>query len=141
MEDKKIELTQEEQMAIEPILEELSEQARFNISLERLLDKLRIFIKEVENGYDFSIYDYLNDLTIRDHVEKILRTAPSTLLEKLSREIQIVDQRFKDATVKLEKPLRKDNKEVSWWWYRIPRNPGEELRDDLKSEGIYWSWE
>lgn len=66
MTSETFELSQEEETLLEPIVTALSDRARFRITLAYLLDRWVWFVEVVEQGYDDSIYEYTNDLSVRD---------------------------------------------------------------------------
>lgn len=133
---KKMELSQSETLAVEAILAHLSERAKQPLSLEQLLYRWSHFVLQVERGYDYSIYDYINDLSVRDLLEEILVQVPSSLREKLAQQIRTWDERFYKATQETEKPLVHADG-LSSWWFRVPKLPGDELRSDLIAKGYY----
>ena len=132
-----IQLSSEETLALTTILTPLSERANYSLTLEGLLDRWRHFVIQVEQGYKYSIYEYTNDLSVRDLLEKILSKAPQTLREKLIQEIRIWDNRFQEATQEMNRPVvPRTDPDLPSWWFRIPRNLKEELAEDLRAEGI-----
>ena len=48
-------------------------------SLDALLREWRAFVTQVERGYDDSIYEYTNDLSVRDRLERLLAGAGPSL--------------------------------------------------------------
>jgi ribosomal protein L16 Arg81 hydroxylase len=106
-------------------------------SLQGLLDGWRHFVIQVEQEYEYSIYEYTNDLSIRDLLKEILSKAPQTLREKLIQEIRMWDNRFQEATQEISRPVvpRADH-DLPSWWFRIPRNLKGELAEDLRAEGV-----
>jgi hypothetical protein len=48
-----------------------------------------------------------------------------------------VDDRFREATVEISRPLLSGiGPEAADWWFRIPKSPSAELEEDLRSEGL-----
>jgi hypothetical protein len=68
-----LELTPDESRALSEILADLSQRAKYEVSLDRLLSNWVRFVDEVEQGYQDSIYEYTNDLSNRDTLEEISR--------------------------------------------------------------------
>ncbi len=130
----KISITQEEWQVIEPILHDMSLRAKYIISLDSLLENWSNIVGSVESGYQYTIYDYTNDLSTRDLIACICNKSPRTLQKKLEFIIEPLDQRFKNVTHSLSKPLRQIDSKNNWWWFLIPINPGDELRKDLELE-------
>lgn len=130
----RFELSQEEEKLLEPIMTVLSKRAGFNITLARLLKKWEWFVEVVEQGYDDSIYEYTNDLSVRDLLESVSVACPPPLRDRLTDTLDAWDDRFRKATVALQKPLmqREGNEQPGWWWVRVPVRLGAELEKDLK---------
>jgi hypothetical protein len=131
-------LTLEEQHSINIILEQLSRRARQSIRLDDLLNKWGDFVSKVEQGYDDSIYEYTNDLSIRDLIEEIMGQLPQTIKAKLLPLISKADERYFSSTRQVERPLGGNwqKEQTPSWWLRIPINLKEELKRDLRSEGL-----
>jgi len=134
---KKLDLCSDEIRMLEAILSLLSERTQHSLSLDNLIEKWRRFVIETEQGYEDSIYEYTNDLSIRDILEEVLLYAPQSLRGKLAKEIEIWDIRFQKATVEAEKPLvSRLSCNLPWWWFRIPKKLAGELEADLREMGI-----
>jgi hypothetical protein len=88
-----------------------------------LLRDWSALVTAVERGYDDSIYEYTNDLSVRDRLAGI--EGP---------ELAELDRRFEAATEPAARPL--GERAVGWgWWRRVPRRRTGELADDLASLG------
>jgi hypothetical protein len=122
---------------LQSALRQLSESAGYRISLDNLLDQWNRFVGEVEEGYRDSIYEYANDLSVRNLLHEIETDAPGNLQVSLSAYLAPLDRRFFDATRAVGKPMpglaQKSN---APWSERIPKNPTGELLDDLHSHGL-----
>jgi len=123
---------------IDRILDNLSSMAMHGKkwSLEGLTADWRQFVSEVESGYQLTIYDYTNDLAIRDLLENLLKELPSSIGKKIESYLLPVDQLFRSTTTKINKPLLDDGTDQNWWWYQIPIDPLGDLRTDLLAEGL-----
>jgi hypothetical protein len=97
-------------------------------SFDATLHRWSHFVTQVERGYDDSIYEYTNDLSVRDRLEQLTQGA------ELERRVAEVDRRFETATEERARPLGVF-KEASapWWWRRVPRRLVGELAEDLES--------
>jgi hypothetical protein len=128
-----IELTREESKSLVPILERLSTRASRVVGVEQLLRQWETFVKEVENGYVLTGYDYVNDLATRDFLDELTSTALPSVREKLMRSgLDASDARFRAASRELTKPLRIGTPErPRWWWFRVPNDVSGELAKDL----------
>ncbi|MFG1912406.1 hypothetical protein [Kribbella sp. NPDC048928] len=95
-----------------------------------LVDQWRSFVQWCEEGYGQDIYEYENDLSVRETVERVLRS------ERLQRFDQMVwvreqvaeaDERFRrllsDEKVRSQGP---------WWKVRLPRIAGAVLAADVR---------
>jgi hypothetical protein len=126
-------LTPEEYSVLEPILEKMSQESRQKMTLNKLFEDWSKFVTSVEKGYDDSIYEYTNDLSIRNIIQRVLDACPENAYTKLLRELEPLDNRLRSATREIDKPLLPDQ---NWWWHRIPLELTNDLREDLISEGF-----
>ena len=67
-------------------------------SLGALLRDWSNLVTEVERGYDDSIYEYTNDLSVRDRLADVAAAAGPGLRAKLDRALAEDDRRFAAAT-------------------------------------------
>jgi hypothetical protein len=98
-------------------------------SLGALLQRWSSFVTAVERGYDDSIYEYTNDLSVRDLLERLVTSAGPGLRAKLERALGEDDRRFTAATEETTRSLGGS----TWWWQRVPSRRVGELADDLSS--------
>jgi hypothetical protein len=122
-----INLTPEDNAYLDPILNALAQRAGRPeaFTLDFLVDYWWDFVSEVERGYQGAIDAYVNDLIVRDILEKeIIDPAPARLKLKVALVLVNPDTRFRDATQEFERPIRPlpDGKQRAWWWYRAPKN-------------------
>jgi len=132
-------LTMQEEQTINLILEGFSGRAKRPLTLEQLIAEWEQFVSTLKKCYPFSIYDYQNDLSIRDLLQEILEQSPSSIREKIIRTVSPLDEQFKQLTYKINSPLLDGINPRYWWWYRFPKNAGNELRDTVESleKGIF----
>ena len=105
-------------------------------TLGALLRRWGDLVTQVERGYDDSIYEYTNDLSVRDRLERVVQGAGPGLRAKLEGALAGDDGRFEAATEDSARPLGAPGAaEPPWWWRRVPRRRGGELADDLTSLG------
>jgi hypothetical protein len=129
--------SEKHQTKIDEILAELSISAKQTLTLDGLIDKWELFVKAVEQVYSDSIYEYINDLSIREILQKIIDNATPKIVNQINIEIGIWDERFKTVTFMVDQPIIDEKKEKrNWWWYRIPIKLGDELKRDLETRGI-----
>lgn len=132
-------LSPEEDAALSSILEEISRRAHHGrvFSLDELVDSWARFGGEVEQGYKFSIYDYRNDLSVRDLLAEIVARVPGVLGENIKEAIAGLDNKFVSVTQPIQVSIGPGvEKSPGAWWFRVPQKLSEELRGDLSSEGI-----
>lgn len=106
-------------------------------TVRRSLRRWAAFVRQVETGYDDTIYDYTNDLSVRDLLEEQLAPLSPADGEALRAELHPWDQRFEAATRPSIRPVAPGVKDRERpWWFRIPLKLSEELASDLRSEGV-----
>ena len=89
-------------------------------------------VTQVERGYDDSIYEYTNDLSVRDRLERVVTGASPGLRAQLEGALAADDGRFEAATEEAARPLAATY--TTWWWRRVPRRRVGELADDLRAQ-------
>jgi hypothetical protein len=104
-------------------------------SLGAMLGGWRSFVSQVERGYDDSIYEYTNDLSVRDRLERVVAGAGPGLRAKLAAALEDVDARFTAATHEAARPLGEFPGHSPPWWRRVPQRRAGELAEDLESLG------
>jgi hypothetical protein len=130
---QKLNLSREEELVLEPTLASMSRRAGHQLTLPLLLERWENFVFKVEEGYNDSIYEYTNDLSVRDLLQVVVDNCPLTLRNKLIGILQARDERFQKATVKSDHSVLPDKvKSQAWWWFRVPVKPGSELKNDLQ---------
>jgi hypothetical protein len=135
--DRFLAISAGEASEVAPVVAAFSQGAKFPITLNYLYQRWTDFVIEVERGYGASIYDYTNDLSVRDLLAEILRQVGASTREKLAAQLQPWDSRFDEATTAKIRPLLASKTATSApWWGRIPRNPTGELAEDLRAEGL-----
>jgi hypothetical protein len=127
----RLDLSQEERTELARLLAELGEQ-----SLGSMFRRWSDFVVAAERGYDDSIYEYTNDLSVRDRLEDVVRGAGPGLRAKLDGRLAETDRRFEAATEESARPLGEfGDTRPPWWWRRVPRRRVGELAEDLESLG------
>ena len=101
-------------------------------SLGSLLQEWRRFVSTVERGYEDSIYEYTNDLSVRDRLERVVAGASPGLRAQLEGVLATEDGRFEAATEEAARPLAVTY--TTWWWRRVPRRRIGELAEDLRAQ-------
>lgn len=124
---------------IERFLTQLENRAGFRRSLEDLIQEWSDIVSEVEAGYkDLYIEDYENDLCKRDILQELIESLSPSGANALEKLLEPIDDRFIQATMPVKRPLLPPISEepLGFWWYRVPKNPGEDLLHDLKQGGF-----
>ena len=80
----RLDLTPEEREQLGRVLAELATRTGREDSLGAMLGRWRDFVTTVERGYDDSIYEYTNDLSVRDHLEAVAAGAGPALRAKVA---------------------------------------------------------
>lgn len=130
----RVELNPEERSELESLLRQTAAESTQR-SLNELLGHWSDFVRAVERGYDDSVYEYTNDLSVRDRLEKLVAAASPTLRQKLESVIAPVDERFAVATEPAARSLSETVGNVASWWRRVPKLRVGELADDLEAMG------
>ena len=105
------------------------------VSPASLLRDWSLFVEDCETGYSDNIYEYYNDIRVREWIELIL-SAPELQqfpeLKEFASNLLPIDRRFQ-ALLLPDVSLPK-----SFWWEKgVLRYAGQELKDDLmNSYGI-----
>jgi hypothetical protein len=132
----RLDLSPDEQQELSRLLAELAERSGREDSLDAMLRRWSDFVTQVERGYDDSIYEYTNDLSVRDRLERIVQGAGPRLRAELEGALAEDDRRFEAATEESARPLGEFGEaSPPWWWRRVPRRPAGELAEDLESLG------
>ena len=130
----RLDLNPDERDELARLLAELAERSGREDSLGAMLGRWSHFVTQVERGYDDSIYEYTNDLSVRDRLERVIAGAGPDLRAKLEGAVAADDRGFEAATEESARPLGEfGDAGAPWWWRRVPRRRVGELADDLES--------
>ncbi|TCC19247.1 hypothetical protein [Kribbella sindirgiensis] len=91
----------------------------------------RGFVEECEEGYADNIYEFANDLAVRDLIRKILDSEELRTYSQMGwvrDEVAEIDGRYR--AILLDDEVRPGR---PWWEARVPRLAGEELAGDFAS--------
>jgi hypothetical protein len=128
-----VEFSPEEDEFLESVMATLSNAAQFRITFTYLLEKWAQFVKTVELGCDDSIYEYTNDLGVRDLLEDVLNGCPPPLRVSLTDVLYDWDTRFLNATEQWPTSwVQRKGDSPGWWWFRVPLILSLELQNDLE---------
>ena len=103
-----------------------------------LIEEWSSVVAEIEQGYKLTIYDYINDITVRDDIAETMQLLTEAGKSRLAEWVDPIDERFLRATREVPLPVSYPSAEPRdrWWWYRIPERLGEDLASDLCSIGL-----
>jgi hypothetical protein len=131
----RLDLTPEEREELARLLAELAARTGREDSLDAMLARWGAFVATVERGYDDSIYEYTNDLSVRDRLEGVAAGAGPALRAKLHGALAEDDRQFEAATQEADRPLGEFAEEAPSRWVREPRRRAGELAGDLAALG------
>ncbi len=129
-------LSLDESRVIDAVVASLSKNDKFPVSLDYLLQGWRDFVIEIDQGYDNTIFDYTNNLSGRDLLERLLHQVPQALHSKLFAIIRPLDSQFIAGTREIQEPLLpalNEMEKLGYWWYRVPKK-----LDVHPSDFEYW---
>ena len=101
-------------------------------TLGSLLQDWQRFVTAVERGYDDSIYEYTNDLSVRDRLERVVAGASPGLRAQLEQALAADDAASRRPPRRPS--ARSARAYTTWWWRRVPRRRVGELADDLRAQ-------
>ena len=131
----RLDLTPEEREELARLLAELAARTGREDSLDAMLSGWSAFVTAVERGYEDSIYEYTNDLSVRDRLEEVAAGAGPALRAKLHGALAEDDRRFAAATQEADRALGEFAERAPSWWRRVPRRRVGELAEDLDALG------
>ena len=91
--------------------------------------------------FDLTLDDWLNDLDLRDMID---RQIDSLAVDEsiLRSRLESADRAFREATREAKRSLwglhagAKHDATRQWWYFRYPSRPGRSMRHDLETAGI-----
>jgi hypothetical protein len=127
-------LTSVEEAQVKSVEAQLSQRARFPMTLSSLVERWSDFVGEVEGGYSSSVDEYTNDLTSRDLIDQVRESLPESVQFEMMTRIGLLDERFKLATQPDIKKALSSFFAIgpAWWWARIPIKRSRQYSSELK---------
>lgn len=111
--------------------------------LEGLIDHWDSLVQAVEEGYDLTFDDYLNDMDLRDVLEGALEAATPEQRQAVEKRIASLDQRFNELTIECrpiwgERAARENGHDPTehWWYFRRPAQPAPDFEEELREAGL-----
>lgn len=124
-------LTHEDLAALDSAMKAVGSTSGFKASFQDLVE----FVHSLD-GYDFSIYDYDNDVCVRESMDLAIQRCPAPLQERAQAVLQELDQDFLSRTVPVERSCSLSTQVSVDWHSRLPKNPGSELAKDIESGNL-----
>jgi hypothetical protein len=108
--------------------------------LDGLIEQWEYAVEDVEEGYPLGFDDYLDDMDSRQLLEGSLAVAPAEQRRDALPRVRAADERMKELLVTAPGCLWGADAaaehgwtaEKNWWYFRVPREPGPELAEDIK---------
>jgi hypothetical protein len=92
---------------------------------EVLLDEWREFVSECEAGYGWNVYEYHNDLSVRDRLETCLPEMEAADAAQVAE----IDGRFRAL---LQPGVQVGPEDGPWWHRGVLRYAGPDMAAELK---------
>ena len=94
--------------------------------------------------YDLTLFDWMNDLDLRDIIAGALAVASEGERDAVRDALERADHAFREATIPAARALAVASNEGDdardparqWWYFRYPAHPGDSMRADLVSAGV-----
>lgn len=117
-------------------LEAMRERARHppgaGWTVSGMVESWKGLVDEIERGYDEMIYEYTNDLSVRELLQELIDALPAGSVRSwVTREVEATDARYREATREVQEPIH-GGRDAEWWYWRVPNVLTGELRDDLE---------
>lgn len=111
--------------------------------LDGLLAHWASLVDAVEEGYDLTFDDYLNDMDLRDILAGALEAAAADERTAAEKKLAKLDLAFRDLTVECapifgEAVARENGHDAieHWWYFRRPRRPAPDFEEELREAGL-----
>jgi hypothetical protein len=86
-------------------------------------------VESVEDGYDLTIDDYVNDLDVRGWLNEARPLLTGPVRQSLDDRPAVLDAHFQRATTTSSRQMPGAGPE---WWYRLPKVLVGDLREDVE---------
>lgn len=116
-------------------LDRVRQQGRTAPSWCALKSSRQTFVRTAERGDNGSVYEYTNDLSVRDRIQIVLGEVPIEVRALIEPDVVAIDADFGQAT-NLSSVPTPGGPSQGWWWWRIPVVLDDELRVDLIAERV-----
>jgi len=102
-------------------------------STEELLEWWRNFVSQCVDGYDWTIYEYDDEVGVRDYLECLLQSAELNSFHEflsLREAVEKTDQEFRNV---LQERIERPTDSKFWWRKGVLKYAGDEYRQDMES--------
>jgi hypothetical protein len=106
---------------------ELEQQGWRKATLNERVAAWEALVDEVEQGYDMTVYDYTNDLAVREWLDRARPLVTARVQASLDARLAPLDARFRTATFLAATRLPGAG---DAWFFRLPRVLVGELAED-----------
>ena len=111
--------------------------------LKGLLDHWESLVAAVEEGYNLTFDDYLNDMDLRDTLAGALEVADPDDQPAAEKRLETLDELFHEMTVECrpvrgEQYARENGHDANdqWWFFRRPKDPAPDFEEELREAGL-----
>jgi hypothetical protein len=93
-------------------------------------------VAECRTTYQYALEEYRNDLDGRKNIQRVVDALSPHSLPTLETLLAELDEEFRQVTVAVERPIwgeeiAEADPEKHFFYFRLPRWPGPEIRDGL----------
>lgn len=107
--------------------------------IDGLIDRWEGVADEVEDVYEEALDDWLNDLDGRQMLAELHAEIPEAFTPQRLKRLAAIDRRVRHDTTTATECLWGEaqadeagwSPDREWWYWAVPRNPGEDLSADL----------
>jgi hypothetical protein len=101
-----------------------------DISLGNLISRWRLFVEQCEEGYDWTIYEFDEEISVRDEIESADKTCLNTKEElEFKSNLFEIDTRFKSL---LNEDAERPDRPKTWWSRGILKKAGVDYKQDIQ---------
>jgi hypothetical protein len=120
MKQQKLQLNSVDQRKVDEVLRSQQMKRQYPLSLDRLIYNWQSLAHTVRQGYDATLYEYINELSSRTSIYLIASELTDFGGKALEKLIKKSDDTFREYTIPMKKSVIKDAPESYWWLFRAP---------------------
>jgi hypothetical protein len=136
-------MSQTDQTVVDYLLECGLDRAVAEQGVGGLVERWEQIVSWIQDGYDLTIDDYLNDMDLRQLLDRSWELASPETQAAWRTRLTLADDRFK-AETETSPPLWGESvteeegysPDRQFWFFRRPRRPGPTLTADLRLDGL-----